>query len=151
MTSVIACFLAYVAFQQWRTNRGKLKLDLYEKRFQVYSNTLSFLQCLDDLQIGKRSDEFRRVHQAFIKSTRESQFLFSKESTVFEILEKINVDSFRVIGFKEHRDEFSEMGYQEALSKMAADSLNSLLGFESLTKKLEAAMSPYLKFHDEAT
>ena len=35
-TLVIALFLAYIAWQQWRTARNRLKFDTFQKRFAVY-------------------------------------------------------------------------------------------------------------------
>lgn len=36
VTLVIALFVALISYMQWRTNRQKLVLDLFEKRFQVF-------------------------------------------------------------------------------------------------------------------
>lgn len=33
---IIAAVVAYIAWQQWRTNRGKLKLHLFDRRFALY-------------------------------------------------------------------------------------------------------------------
>lgn len=44
LSTVMAGFLAYIAYQQLETNRNKLKLDLYIKRFEVYSVSLTFYQ-----------------------------------------------------------------------------------------------------------
>ena len=41
---IMAIFLAYIAYQQMVTNRNKLRLDLYNKRFEVYSVALEFYQ-----------------------------------------------------------------------------------------------------------
>ncbi len=41
---IMAIFLGYIAYQQMRTNRDKLKLDLYNKRFGVYICVLKFNQ-----------------------------------------------------------------------------------------------------------
>ena len=37
VTVLIALFAAYVAYQQFRLGREKFKLDLFEKRFQVFA------------------------------------------------------------------------------------------------------------------
>jgi len=40
---IMSLFLLYIAIQQMQTKKDKLKLDLYHKRFEVYSYTLKFL------------------------------------------------------------------------------------------------------------
>lgn len=150
VTGVVAIFLAYVAYQQWKTNQNKLRLDLYNRRFEVYSNTIIFFQHLSELPQGEQSEEFKKVHRAFIRSCRESQFLFSKESKVFEILEKIHLDSFKVIGLKKSGGDLSKSGSPEVFSKMVVDANTVLAEFHTLISKLETAMFPYLRFHDDA-
>jgi hypothetical protein len=36
LTPIIALLAAVIAWQQWRTNRNKLKLDLFERRYAYY-------------------------------------------------------------------------------------------------------------------
>lgn len=151
VTSVIAFFGACVAYQQWNTNKNKLRLDLYNRRFEIYSNTITFFQFLSSLPVGERSDEFKKAHRDFIRSCRESQFLFSDESKVFEILEKIRSDSFKVIGLKENWGDISNSGDQEVLSKMVVASNSALADFDTAIKSLEKAMSKYLRFHGDTT
>jgi hypothetical protein len=43
---LIACFVAWVAFQQFRIGRDKLRLDLCQRRFSVYEKTLFFYHSL---------------------------------------------------------------------------------------------------------
>ena len=38
---MISCFLAFVAWQQYWTARVKLNLDLFEKRFKVFQDTMA--------------------------------------------------------------------------------------------------------------
>lgn len=43
LTPVIACAVGYIAYRQWRTAHNKLRLDLFDKRLQVYINLRNFL------------------------------------------------------------------------------------------------------------
>lgn len=43
LTPVIAIVASYVAWQQWRTNRNKLKLDLFDRRLAVYKAARSLI------------------------------------------------------------------------------------------------------------
>ena len=48
MSSCVATMALWVASRQSKTNMAKLRLDLYDKRFAIYENTLGFFQVLAD-------------------------------------------------------------------------------------------------------
>lgn len=146
----IAVFVAGVAFQQWQTNRHKLKLDLYNRRFEVYTNTISFFQALMDLNNGEPEESFTKVHRSFIRSYKESQFLFGKKSKVYELLEELHLESFKVIGLKRHSKDLFESGSLETFGKMTLEANKVFSRFDETIQKLETAMAPYLNFHKVA-
>ena len=41
---LLTIFAIYIAFQQYLTNRRKLKLELFDKRFSVFQATKEFIQ-----------------------------------------------------------------------------------------------------------
>jgi len=43
LTSLIAIMMAYIAYQQWRTNKDKLKMDLYDRRYNISIGTVPLL------------------------------------------------------------------------------------------------------------
>lgn len=45
-TVAIAIYVAFVGTFQWITAREKLRLDLYDRRFDVYARTVEFMQSL---------------------------------------------------------------------------------------------------------
>lgn len=73
-TPLIAIIAAYIAYQQYRTNKQKLKLDMYEKRFKVFLGLQTLL--VHVLENGNVSDE---ALQYFQISTSESAFIFGKD------------------------------------------------------------------------
>ena len=75
LTPIIAVITTYIAYQQYRTNRAKLKHDLYEKRMSVYKATSSFILLADYIDL-KKAWEF---HEA----TDESSFLFHEEIATY--------------------------------------------------------------------
>lgn len=98
---VMSLFLAYIAFQQWRTNQSKLKLDLYNKRFEIYSNTLKFYQELISEELTPET------HKSFIESKEASKFLFSSDRTIYKLLDEMHEKSFKITGFKKHSKELA--------------------------------------------
>lgn len=69
---IIALLGALIAFLQWNTNRNKLKLDLFERRYEVYYAVYRFLSSMSssggvtDLQLNE-----------FLRDTRQAKWLFS--------------------------------------------------------------------------
>jgi hypothetical protein len=93
VSAMSACVTAYAAY----FNSEKLRLDLYNKRFEVYSTTIDFYQALikwDD------TEQNQRIYLRFIKSFLESRFLFKAD--VYELLGKMRSNADIVISFKEH-------------------------------------------------
>jgi hypothetical protein len=98
-----------VAFAVWWTNREKLRLDLYNRRFDIYSRTLDLLHALEtwnptpseikshSLQDSPNLD---KAMGAFTKASRESQFLFEDESGIHKQLEQLHSAAIAIIGSK---------------------------------------------------
>ena len=147
ITAVIAAFVAWVAYQQWRTNTEKLRLDLYNRRFDVYAQTLAFYQALIIYDPSADEDSFRKIRADFIKACRESQFLFDKSSKISAIVNQMHDKSYAVSGFKENAKKMAASGDPETLSKMSTESHDTLMMFLIYIEKLEHALAPYLNFH----
>src|SRR5450755_2316417 len=69
LTPVLAAFGAYIAWQQWRTNRNKLKLDLFERRFTVYDAAIQLINSI--LRAGKVDQADLNI---FVSRTRSAAF-----------------------------------------------------------------------------
>lgn len=94
--TAVTIFLAYLAYQQMRINKQKLKLDLYNKRFEIYTDTLKFYQELIGEEISKET------HLKFINSKEAALFLFSTDPEIYKILDELHAKSFKVSGFKKN-------------------------------------------------
>jgi len=73
LTPIIAIIAAYIACQQWRTNRNKLKLDLFDRRFAVYDAARNLVR--DVLTQAHLSDEQLLTFRA---KTGEASFLLNQ-------------------------------------------------------------------------
>src|SRR5437016_4957415 len=74
LTPLIAIIASYVAYQQHRTNRLKLKHDLFERRYAIFDTLMKFL--------GSAMREGKTSFQAcilFLGDTSQAQFLFGPE------------------------------------------------------------------------
>jgi len=53
-TAALGAFAAWIAYNQWRTSKEKLRLDLYKQRYQVYQAFTKFLT--DATRMNEMSD-----------------------------------------------------------------------------------------------
>ena len=134
-SAIMTTFLAYIAYQQMKINERKLNLDLYNKRFSVYTDTLRFYQELAEADVSQET------HRAFIGSKEASKFLFSKDSSIFELLDSMHSESFKIIGIKRHEKDFPG-------TLQLADSSKTLnetyFWFGNQLAELKTKMEPYL-------
>jgi hypothetical protein len=74
LTPVIGIIATYIAWQQWRTNKNKLKLDRYERRLQVYKEVVRFIS------VGLRDADYDNNElMTFRSKVSEADFLFEDE------------------------------------------------------------------------
>ena len=133
---LLGLFLAYIAYQQHITNRNKLRLDLYNKRFEVYKDTLRFYQELVDGELLKET------HLSFIASKNASYHLFANDREVFSLLDKIHSESFKITGFKNLGNEMD--GVPEAKHEMYEASLSVISWLNKTMPELRDMMSKHL-------
>lgn len=137
----ITAFGAWIAWQQFRTNRDKLRLDLYQRRFHVYEAALSFYQALLE-SMDVESDEFYSLHKEFIKNYRETTFLFDPD--VFDLMAKIFSAGGKVIGFRSHGK--GQVHDLEFFMKWNSEANEAMADLEKFIFALENAIFPYLNF-----
>jgi hypothetical protein len=143
MSTCVATMALWVASRQSKTNMAKLRLDLYDKRFAIYEDTLAFFQELAGSPDALKAESFTASRRAFLKAHRESQFLFDDDSGVFELLGKINVDSYKVIASKTRA---REMAGEHAI-KLVAEANDVYAAIDKSVNELERAISPYIRFN----
>jgi hypothetical protein len=78
LTPVIAAIVAYVAVQQWRTNRLQLRLALFEKRMAVFNGMRKFIR----IAVNQKPLELNSVIQLW-EEVQNSKFLFGTDVTTY--------------------------------------------------------------------
>jgi hypothetical protein len=139
ISAAIAIASWFIARRQVAASEDKLRLDLYDKRFQVYSRAVDFYQALAS---WSSSDEDRTTHRLFLKSKLESQFLFPG-SEIPETLEKMHKEAFKVIGLKEHG---KEIHHPPTYIEFYERGMAGLSAFDLGVNELQSKMAPYLNF-----
>jgi hypothetical protein len=78
LTPLIAIVTAYIAWQQWRTNERKSKLDRYDRRLRIYQRVIEF--------VGIATQDYKpepRDVITFRADTAEANFLFGPEISAY--------------------------------------------------------------------
>lgn len=133
---VVAAFSFFVASERFR-------LDLYNKRFDIYVRTVKFYQELMKSERNDDDETFAALRKDFILASRESQFLFSPESGVHDLLSQLNTDSFKITGLKQMPKGLPQDQTMENQRQFS----EALKRWNSSIEPLEAMMAPYLNYH----
>ncbi len=130
-----------IAEEQARIAGEKLRHDLYDRRFEIFSSIFDFYNAMISWE---GTPEQKEARQRFFRAYQESGFLFTKESGIEALLKKLNDDGAKVIGFKENSDSYKSD--PALMNQLFQQSMEIQLGFEKGLAKLRAAMHPYLDF-----
>ncbi len=141
--TAVACYVAVISKRQWKTNQEKLRLDLFQRRFDIFVRVLEFHWALLEWKDGPEQQALRGP---FVKAFCESKFMFPEESGVYEFLREFNQHAFRITGFKSLSDQMRDVMPDEfaKLANQRIQDVNWILGsMDTLLVKL----APHLNFH----
>ncbi|MFZ5531620.1 MAG: hypothetical protein ACOY4U_11310 [Pseudomonadota bacterium] len=117
---VLSVIAAYIAFAQWRVNKNKLKLDLFEKRFQVFTAAKDFIaHCLTN---GYRPTQ--EAKHEFLQRTKGAEFLFNKK--VKELVDEIWSKSVELEGYSYDQNTAEHAKERHACATWLSNKLNSI-------------------------
>jgi len=133
LTPLIAIVTTYIAIQQYRNNRAKLRHELYERRLNIYTATSKFLM-LSKISDKPTLDDWGQFHV----TTTESIFLFDRDVSAY--LKKIDGEGCRK-AFLLHRIRESTL---EDGHKMTLEVRDLERWFEAQEKLLAEKFLPYL-------
>ncbi|CRM23895.1 hypothetical protein [Pseudomonas sp. 8 R 14] len=135
----IATFV--VGYTQMRIASAKVRLELYNKRFNIFLSALEYYQA-----VWEKGDGSINIKSAeFVKCYRESQFLFSDKDGVYDTLTKIMSFGSALENNREIRevDPISNHSNPIPLRDKGYDARDRM-GEE--LKKLEKQMAKYIDF-----
>lgn len=138
LVPIIAIITTYIAYQQYKTNRDKLRFGLYDKRYAVYSFLKGFISQIirNGTITPKRIFEYRR-------KTKESEFLFDKEITAY--LEEVFKKTFELHAIHER---YSPLPVGDERSRLVDKEAELLSWFESQISVANDKFNKYLSFKD---
>ncbi|WP_230089666.1 hypothetical protein, partial [Herminiimonas contaminans] len=116
--------------------------DYHARRFQIYDMTIAFYNALSgDVNV----DEFLDARRKFLMAVRESQFLFSPDSGIYETLLDLREKAFSIHGFKANSE--SLQSDPTLFIQLHEKMINELDSWDGLTSKIQKAMASHLNFH----
>ena len=75
---VAACIAGLIALRQWKTAHDKIRLDLFDKRFHIYTAFFSAAHAA----LVKSPDRLK-IYAEFVALKGQSQFLFGRDAADF--------------------------------------------------------------------
>lgn len=139
LTPVIGMITTYIAWQQWKTNQSKLKLDRYERRLQIYKEIVRFIS------IGIQDANYDRNElMTFRAKVSEADFLFGEE--VSQYIDQLHRRAINLHRWnKEYRD-YSQSRPEEYDHSKVVEGMNKELTWVS--SQLEPAHNIFKKYLD---
>jgi hypothetical protein len=141
--TAVAFYVALISKRQWETNQEKLRLDLYQRRFEIYLRVLDYYWALLEWR-GKPEQLVTRG--PFVKAFCESKFMFPEKSGVYDFLKEFNEHAFRITNFKSSIDELGDVFPNETV-KLAQQRSKDVNWILMSVDTLLARMAPFLNFH----
>lgn len=140
---IISFAVAFIAWAQYKTNKSKLRLDLYNRRFSVYDKTLAYYQAY--YSRDSNNEATRESATDFVRAYRESSFLFGRESSVYKALTEIkDTFSFLVEFDAKFKTEHYDKKEFSAWSEIKASKQDPT----KLMESLELSLTPWLDFKE---
>lgn len=139
LTPVIAIVVAWIAYQQWRTARTRLNLDLFEKRMDVYDRTFG-----NAALIIRKGTHLPEAKSEFFQAWRSSQFLFGPE--VSRELEEVVNALFALERAAEVMDRDLEESERRRFAEIKSSSIKRVDRFRHGAYEL---FRPYMRFDEK--
>jgi hypothetical protein len=142
---VVALFVAYIAYRQWRIAREKLRLDLYNRRFTIFETTLRFYHELLDSE-NLNAPPIEATHRLFITAMIESEFLFSEKCKAHSLMTEFNKSAFVIIGSRRILKGIHVT--PELLTSTSDRLIDELESLHAKIDEIKKSVSQYLAFHN---
>lgn len=140
LTPVIAVLAVYIAYQQYLTNKQKLRLDLYDKRFKVFLALMSLLSSIMR-QANVKQEELAQYNA----DTNESVFLFDEELVGY--LRLVRKEAVRLMNLKDKLYN-SDLPVGEERSQCAAECSQVLSWLLDQFEVSQKTFAKYLAFKE---
>jgi hypothetical protein len=138
LAPIVAIFLAWLAYEDYRTKNEQFKLDLYDRRYIVYKAIENLLR--DIMRDGK---VVSRSMNQFIADTNERDFLFDEEIPIY--INGLRKKAIRLQYLERMLDD-SSLPVGDRRTKLAEEQCDLLTWFDSQFEVSKNIFKKYLVF-----
>jgi hypothetical protein len=138
---LISGAVAVIVYFQYKVNKHKFRLDLYNRRFSVYEKSLAYFQSYSSSD--STAELIDSCARDFIHVFRESIFLFGKDSEVYKVQEELKVTLSFLVQFDR---EFNSESYDNDKYNVWSLRKQSMRDPHKIMEDLENALLPWLDF-----
>ena len=146
-TLLVSALALLVVYSQMRIASAKVQLDLYNRRFSIYESALELYTAL----FNQGQQDINPLRTKFMRSVRESRFLFDEKDGVYAALEIIRKNCDMVNDFTEARKTDAEQNrseeQKEYLRLLGNRCTTATMELEGNLLVLETKMGRYLDFN----
>lgn len=136
LTLSVAIIVAVITFGQWTTSRNTLKLELFERRYEIYEAIAKFLA---DIKISGRLEKGREIE--FLRDTKRAYFLFQADPSVRRLISEIHSKAVDLWACGAEEDGLSEVELSENLKRQRE--IKDWMG--KTLESMESKFEKYLK------
>lgn len=133
--ALVAIFGVWIAYQQWRTAREKLRLDLFERRVSVFVALRKYVATITQ-KGGPEPDDVTKFGEAF----EQAQFLFGKD--VREFLKEVGDRGIRLRMQKRGQID------PNAIDRAVEENMKDLEAHRKVYEQMYDVFSDYLSFEE---
>lgn len=135
-TLIVGFAVAFIAWQQWQLARSKLRLDLFDRRYNVYDATRKFVAGIVSEATFSDAQLF-----AFYAGTSDAEFLFGSDVVAYlAALRK------RTIDMRMHQKLYQPLPVGEERSRHVQAENDQLLWIGEQLTAMTKTFTPYLGF-----
>ena len=151
VATVIAAIAAvsvtgYFAWRQKNLAREKLRLDLLDRRLEIFSSVSDFYEVLLSWQ-GTPEPEQILARTRFFGAIQRGKFLFKRASGIDVILDDLYNQGVKVMLFKQNTEDL-KVDHESFMKLFNKTQDIYLRKFPSTLVQLKSVISEYVSFHD---
>lgn len=146
VSGAIGLIALTVTYSQMRIASAKTKLDLYNRRFDIYTAALNYHR----VAWHGNYDEIEECGQLAVRFFRESRFLFNPKDEIFPMLQRFMQQGAFVRKHAKFEKEVraGNRVVDESFRISHEKSTESLLELGNILKEIEDKLMSYLSFHN---
>ena len=135
LSALIAAIAIYIAYQQWSTNKLRLKHELYDRRFKVYKAVQIHLShVLTHAKIGGEETA------ALANAMQDARFLMNEK--MHNYIHEIYIKSIKM---RSKQEQYKDLPVGDERSKLVEEEHENLGWLTDQLPKLHIVFGPFLK------